>query len=415
MKRRAFLILFLFSYCSHVWAQTDGQTDSIGVKVYFRQGYSALDAAYRDNGLRLGAFAERVRAMQHDTTCRMQSIRIVSGSSPEGSSTVNNRLSENRAAQIRLFLQQRLRLDNTPYEVVSQGVDWLGLTAQVEASDMPYRTEVLNILRHTPEQTIRNGMNIDERKLQLKALQGGRPWQYMMERFFPELRNSEVRIVCAMRPVPEPVVAVVAVPEPVEEPQVVSVEEPPVVTAPQPVVVPERKPFYMALKTNLLYDAVLIPNIGIEFYTGRGWSVGGNWMYAWWKNNRRHDFWRTYGGEIDIRKYFGRRAAQKPLTGHHLGIYGQMLTYDFELGSTGYLSKLSYGVGIEYGYALPIGRRLNLDFGIGIGYLGGEYKEYEPIDTHYVWKRTKQRHWFGPTKAEISLVWLIGHGNYNKK
>ncbi|MFK2066771.1 DUF3575 domain-containing protein, partial [Bacteroides fragilis] len=33
----------------------------------------------------------------------------------------------------------------------------------------------------------------------------------------------------------------------------------------------------------------------------------------------------------------------------------------------------------------------------------------------YVRKETRQRHWFGPTKAEISLVWLIGRGNYNEK
>nr|WP_147351517.1 DUF3575 domain-containing protein [Bacteroides caccae] len=25
------------------------------------------------------------------------------------------------------------------------------------------------------------------------------------------------------------------------------------------------------------------------------------------------------------------------------------------------------------------------------------------------------RRWFGPTKAGISLVWLIGRGNYNEK
>lgn len=70
---------------------------------------------------------------------------------------------------------------------------------------------------------------------------------------------------------------------------------------------------------------------------------------------------------------------------------------------------------IEYGYSLPIGRRFNLDFGIGLGYIGGEYKVYEPIDVHYVWQRTQKRHWIGPTKAEISLVWLIGRGNYNQK
>ena len=91
-----------------------------------------------------------------------------------------------------------------------------------------------------------------------------------------------------------------------------------------------------------------------------------------------------------------------------------MLTYDLELGGKGYLGdKWSYGAGIEYGYSLPVAKRLNIDFSLGIGYLGGKYMKYLPMDGHYVWQYTKQRHWFGPTKAEISLVWLIGRGNTN--
>lgn len=95
----------------------------------------------------------------------------------------------------------------------------------------------------------------------------------------------------------------------------------------------------MSLKTNLLYDAALVSNIGAEFYLGKGWSVGANWMYAWWNSNKRHNYWRIYGGELDIRKYFGRRAQTKPLTGHHLGIYGQAFTYDFETGHKGYIGR----------------------------------------------------------------------------
>lgn len=77
--------------------------------------------------------------------------------------------------------------------------------------------------------------------------------------------------------------------------------------------------------------------------------------------------------------------------------------------------KMNYSVGLEYGYSLPIARRLNLDFGIGVGYWGGKYHKYAPIDGHYVWKETRRRHWFGLTEAEISLVWLLGRGNYNEK
>ncbi|KEJ86528.1 hypothetical protein HMPREF1002_00726 [Porphyromonas sp. 31_2] len=173
----------------------------------------------------------------------------------------------------------------------------------------------------------------------------------------------------------------------------------------------------------MLYDALLVPNIGVEFYLGKDWSVGANWMYAWWKTDRRHWYWRTYGGDMVIRKWLGKAAKEKPLTGHHLGLYGQIFTYDFETGGKGYMGgkpggtlwdKMNYSAGVEYGYSLPVAYRLNIDFTIAVGYWGGTYYEYTPVDNCYVWQATKERHWFGPTKAEISLVWLIGRENFNK-
>ena len=69
---------------------------------------------------------------------------------------------------------------------------------------------------------------------------------------------------------------------------------------------PQPRNLYLAVKTNMLYDALLVPNIGVELYLGKDWSVGANWMYAWWKTDRRHWYWRTYGGDIAIRKWFGK-------------------------------------------------------------------------------------------------------------
>ena len=50
--------------------------------------------------------------------------------------------------------------------------------------------------------------------------------------------------------------------------------------------------------------------------------------------------------------------------------------------------KWSYGGGVAYGYSLPVGHRFNVDFTLGIGYLGGSYKEFIPLDGHYVWQTT---------------------------
>ena len=174
------------------------------------------------------------------------------------------------------------------------------------------------------------------------------------------------------------------------------------------------RPFYMALKTNMLYDLALIPNAGVEFYLGKNFSVAGNWMYSWWNLTKANWFWRIYGGDLAVRYWFGKAAKEKPLQGHHLGVYGQMVSYDVELGNKGILAdRWSWTAGLEYGYSLPIARRLNLDFTLGAGYHTGEFYEYIPIDGHYVWQATKIRHYLGPTKAEVSLVWLLGRGNEN--
>ena len=96
------------------------------------------------------------------------------------------------------------------------------------------------------------------------------------------------------------------------------------------------------------------------------------------------------------------------VNGHHVGLYVLGLTYDVEWGGHGYQADhFGFGGVIEYGYALPIGRRLSLDFTLGVGFQDGEYKEYDPIDNCYVWDSTHKRHWWGPTKAEVTLKWKI--------
>lgn len=425
-KKLIVLLFFLLLTTSLSVAQESILLDTVTVKAYFRQGHGTLDSLFRNNGSRLDSFARRLASFWTDTAYRIRSVRVVSGTSPEGSSKINKSLSERRGATIRSYLEKRGSLGDYAFEVKSRGVDWEGLTRLVEASNMPYRAEVLDILGNTPEWVTRDGKIVDSRKSQLQRLHARAVWRHMEERFFPELRVSSVLLFFEAEPVkkPEPVpVAPLRDTIVVEHRDTVEVVRRDTVIL-SGTVIAELKPFYMALKTNLLYDAVLVPNIGAEFYLGCGWSVGGSWMYAWWKNDRRHNYWRIYGGELDIRRYFGCCAKEKLLIGHHIGLYGQLFTYDFETGGTGYLGgkpggtlweKMNYAVGLEYGYSLPVARCLNLDFVIGVGYWGGEYQTYDPADGHYVWKETRRRHWFGPTKAEISLVWLIGRGNYNKE
>lgn len=445
MKKSYLLILILpVLFLGTLSAQNSPGVDTIGVTVYFRQGHSTLEPSFRDNRSHLDTFFRRVTELSRDTTCRIHSIRITAFSSLEGSSVRNGWLAEKRALQLADFLRRSTDLPDSLFEIASCGINWDGLTDLVETSDMPYRNEVLDILRNTPEWIVQDGDVVDGRKRQLGMLYGGRAWWYMNEHFFPELRSADARVFCRITPLSEPqaqqlqakdssVVVTgsceAASKECCRDTLEHAVRDTVILDGAYPVGLggtgsSSYTSFCMALKTNLLYDAALVPNVGAEFYLGRGWSVGGSWMYAWWKSDKRHNYWRVYGGELDVRKYIGHRASEKTLTGHHLGVYGQILTYDFETGGQGYMGgkpggtlwdKMNYAVGLEYGYSLPIGRRLNLDFTVGVGYWGGEYTEYVPDHGHYVWVETRQRHWFGPTKAEISLAWLLGRGCCNER
>lgn len=431
LRAKSILLSVLLFGSFSVHAQQTIESDTTEICIYFKCGHSTLDPDYRNNGLRMDDFVRKMEGLQRDGACTLRSVTVTGSASPDGNTDLNKKLAAKRAANIGNYLRGRLGLDGSLLRIGSVGIDWDGLYDAVSASGMPYRDEVLDILRNTPEWIVRGGVVVDSRKRRLQMLQGGRAWRYMSEHIFPYLRGGHVGVVCETVKEPEPVIADEIISEPVDSissvPESVVTEEPQtdtLVVSPVEPATTTRTPFYMALKTNMLYDAAFVPNVGAEFYLGRGWSIGVDWMYGWWNSNKRHNYWRIYGGDLTVRKWLGRRAAEKPLAGHHIGIYGQAFTYDFETGGRGYMGgipggtlwdKLNYAAGIEYGYSLPVARRLNIDFTIGVGYWGGEYREYIPLDDHYVWQSTRQRHWFGPTKAEISLVWLIGRGNYNEK
>lgn len=166
---------------------------------------------------------------------------------------------------------------------------------------------------------------------------------------------------------------------------------------------------FISLKTNLLYDAVAIPNIDVEISVGENVTFSLGWAYAWWSNDRRHRYWRVSQGSVSANYWFGKNT----WTGHHIGSYAQMLTYDFELGGDGVQAgKWSYAVGVKYGYSIPLNASLNLDCSLGIGYLSGRYSSYGYRCGKYMVNSTQRHHYVGLTQLEVSLVWLLGKKNH---
>lgn len=396
--------------------------DSLRTTIYFRPGYSLLELSYRDNAANMKALTQGIQTIKGNPCVQLQHIRILSAASPEGNSALNKRVAKRRGERLRDYLKETLVLPDSIFTVSSAGEDWQGLAALIAKEKTPWQNKALQIIRHTPEWVTRNGKVVDGRKRQLQNLDGGKAWKYMLDNHFYTLRTGAV-VVCEVKTLAAESTPSAAEAS-LEQARLDSVSQSPS-SPPFPAIPSQVHPSsesqappvvsYFALKSNLLYDALLVPNLSLEASIGSGWTLGAGGMLAWWSKDAKHRYWRIYGGDLEIRKYFGTLAKSKPLQGHHLGIYGDFLTYDFEFGAKGYQSKATYAAGIKYGYSHPIANRLNLDFALGIGYLHSNYKTYVPRDGCYVYQETKKQKWLGPTQAEISLVWLLGKGNTNKK
>lgn len=454
MKKAIIFILFALGICLSAYGFESEPSwgglvfcrhDTVDIHVRYRRGSAAIDTLYLDNKASLDSLVSILGRLASEPQSGV-TISLKGSASPEGTLKINNKLAEKRAASLRDYILANTALPASAVTIEESGIDWQSLKDMVAATDQPWRDEAVSIITEIPVFIYDSDNKIvDGRNNRLGMLHGGRAWRYMEDHFFSGLRNAGVLLAFPAEDAGQPEEACaetgVTGPEPgtddmeasggngtgngpagdkaagiaesaaseAENQENQATEALPGESVRRETGVTGRRPLFL-LKTNMLYDIAAVPNIGVEIPVGKHWSVGADWMSAWWSKDSRHRYWRVYGGDLEVRRWFPARAdAGMSLSGHHLGLYGQMLTYDFEWGGKGQLGdRWSWGAGLSYGYSLPIGKYFNIDFTVGAGYLQGEYMEYHPEDGCYVWDSTHIRKWFGPTKAEISLVWFIG-------
>lgn len=399
-----------------VSAPAFGEKGKEHLAIKFRQGRSDIDSTLPGNKSALST----LDSLSSGRITLFNKVNIIGGASPEGAVSLNDRLSDRRAERILDIIRKGHNIPDSIITIDYVGRDWEGLLQLVKGdANVPYREETLSFLEETVARIKDEGheKGTDRFLEKLKEIGGGTTYRYLYSNLFPTLRASQIEIGFNIIHPFEYNPSIPYLTASIKDPSLDYTYEPKMMDKES-----NHQNFYMALKSNLLYDALALPSLSAEFYLGKNLSIVGNWTYGWWDKDSAHRYWRAYGGDLAARWWFGKKAHEKPLTGHHLGVYGGILTYDFEFGGKGFMGGLPHETlwnrslrmaGIEYGYSLPIAKRLNIDFTIGIGYLGGKYIKYIPDNGRYLWQSTHKINWFGPTKAEISLTWLIGRGNWN--
>ena len=165
----------------------------------------------------------------------------------------------------------------------------------------------------------------------------------------------------------------------------------------------------VAVKSNVLADAFLNPNFGIEVGFAPKWTLDVTGQFnAWTLSHNRH--WKHWAVQPEVRYWFCDR-----FSGHFVGAHihgGQYNIGGFD-GRINFLGKDSryqgwfIGAGIAYGYTWILGRHWNLEAEIGFGYSYTRYDRFECAGCGRRTERNKPHHYVGPTKAAINLVYVF--------
>ncbi len=181
----------------------------------------------------------------------------------------------------------------------------------------------------------------------------------------------------------------------------------------------EQRPLYLSrsgttlpnwnIKTNLLYDATATINLGVEFRLGTNTSIDLPFNYNPWKfdNNRK---WKHFLAQPEFRLW-----TRQAFEGHFFGVHAHYAYYNISNLPHGPFSEYMRdhrlegwlaGAGISYGYRWNFNHWLGLEATVGVGYA---YKDYEVFECRTCgdFMDTNKKHYFGPTKVGLNLVFGI--------
>lgn len=451
--KRRFLLPFVTALlcCAAVHARPVNDT----ITVHYNYGRSNIDLGLRDNRGAIDTLFDRLDAVLRNPKAGKVAFSLDAYSSPEGSATANKRLSEKRVRLLLEYIRTRASIPDSIVTVRSHGIDWNGLDSLVSNSGMPYRDEVLDALRNTPEWIFDDARRIvDGRKRRLGMLRGGRPYNYMLANIFPLLRRSCITIIIHneddtphngsaaqdvdtdtiqdIQPKTDTVtvlpgeVVLPATDTVITQPEkagVSATEE----TAADVSAVPVQRSGnvfrpVIAVKTNLLEWAgvmpdfrhyTFVPNLEVEWFFRDRWSLSGKGSYIK----------RSYGGDkffamsswsIEPRLWIWGNSRFRWL---YLGAYGQIGDYDVQNSRTVFTGATGrfWGTGLSLGAAIPFTDRLGVDIGLRGGYRHSTVRDYShEIGGDYLERTGTDNHW-GITGINVSLYWRFGKTVKNQR
>lgn len=367
------------------------------VRIYFKFDKSDIEKSYMDNEASLDRLQD---ILKQTNLSRLDSVVIVSQTSPEGVFEHNMLLSRKRANALKDFIVQYYPQIEPFIKTHIVGEAWNELRELVVKD-----AKIKESTRQKVLDVIDADINAGTKKWRLERLH---IYKYLVLTYFRELRNStyitfyEKEAPAKPEPEKQQEVVVEEIPVQVDTVKPEPVQE--VVQTPEPQIIPKRELFF--LRTNLL---VPLANIGAELPIGTNWSVALDYYFPWFfreKNNK--ECTQMLMWNLEGRYWFGKnRTTDDYLEGHSLGLNGMFGYYDIQRNYVGHQGEF-VNVSLDYTYGLPIFKdKIHLEFTFGVGYLFSKAEKYEVYQENGKGYRKGYKeniHWVGPNKIGVSVV-----------
>ncbi len=157
------------------------------LKVHFAVGKSVLEKNRGNNAEVLKQLLDAIDKLQAAPDSRVKHVVVAGFASPEGSFRLNDRLAWNRASALKKYIEANTDLDPDIIHMYNGIEDWYGLRMLVEKSNLRHKDAVIDIIDTVP---IWDPERQTGREIEIKKLDSGWTYSYMLKNFFPELRAA---------------------------------------------------------------------------------------------------------------------------------------------------------------------------------------------------------------------------------
>lgn len=158
--------------------------------VYFPVGKSDINHDFRGNAEVLDRIVNITRQIMADTTSTVCRIQIVGMASVEGAVARNEKLAGARADALKQYIQERVQMPDSYFEVANGGEAWADFRSQiVELMDNTTNADTIKALQRAIR-IIDTENDLNYREVCLRRLAGGSTYAYIKKHLLPDQRNS---------------------------------------------------------------------------------------------------------------------------------------------------------------------------------------------------------------------------------